>query len=261
MKCPNCNAEISAGISFCTSCGAKVGEQNSQKQRSKNKFLISWIVFLVVAVLVVVNTLSSINMPMYDLPLIGMVDDSAADGLKDIIDEMEDEIDFDEVYDELEEELDKEIINKSEYKKIKAALKSAEKLAKNPSFGNFRDAGQKLEELVDKMEDEVDFDEAFDELDGSEVVGKLGLDDMDDFDEAVEIFDIVIIVFWIFAAIILLFALLATAFRRFAFVIVSIIFALIFGLLFVGVVLTLLLVAALVALAVTCRMARKEMAI
>lgn len=35
MKCPNCGTELTEGVTFCTSCGTKVGESNQQINKIK----------------------------------------------------------------------------------------------------------------------------------------------------------------------------------------------------------------------------------
>lgn len=213
MICTNCKAIVPDGAGFCGSCGAAltapaVAPQVSAKKRGlrKGEFLkkeaspavktaavASLVIFLVLAVLIVVATITTNSASILDLPIITAITDESdrevlQHDLNSLADDLEDDDDF---LEEIDEEYGSDVAEKTE-----ELLDATGNVAKKISLNN----------VITWVDVYKDWAEEVDE----EIIDYMDMDDLgDDMEEIAEVLSIIRTVTYVFAAVVILFALWA----------------------------------------------------
>jgi hypothetical protein len=282
MFCPKCGANLPEGAPFCSSCGSQMEAQQTQQQfnqqpqfdqgfqqapvyssaklrgLSKKQFLateasesaknmakFSIVAFIVAAVLVITSVIVANNTPFYKLPAISAILSLESE---DAIDEIEEELEsnseiFDEARDALEDFEDD--LDDDEYKEIEKFIDAAENMAENPSLASITAAVNQVEKLTD-----LDID--------SELESQLDFDSLDEVDEILGILNGMMTATYIFAAIVILLALLAYFKKSIALTVVAAVISSLPVCLFAGFIWYVLILAALIAMAVMFSKINKE---
>ena len=238
MFCPKCGANLPEGAPFCSSCGAQMENQQAQQFNQQNQYVqpeqayqynpqpqfgasaklrglskkqfleteasetarnmskFSLIAFIVAAVLVITSIIVANNTPFYKIPAISAVLSlENENAIEEIEDELEDNSEiFDEARDVLEDYEDD--LDDDEYKKIEKFIDSAEKMAESPSLASITAAVNQVEKLSD-----LDIDDELEE--------HLDFDALDEVDAILGILNGIMTATYVFAAIVILIALLA----------------------------------------------------
>ena len=271
MICPICNKEIADDSVFCTECGSKITAENNAapiapatpatpttpaKMRglSKKQFLKSeasqtikkasklcMILFGVLAVLILISSITFNNTSVFDLPLMKM---AMSDFDREDIQEQSD--DLFEIVEEAEEEFEdiKSDLSKSDQKKVEKMLKAIKKMAKKESVSNMIAFVNSAEKLVDL--DEID-ELGFDDIE----------DDIEEFEEISSVLGAVRTIAYILGIAVILLLFVSAYFMRTGFAVLGGIIYVPVCLIAINVALGLLILAAIIALTVFTRKVNK----
>ena len=172
MYCPNCNAELPEGTSFCGCCGAKLTQPETQtytapaapaypnysaytsytsNNMTKKEFLASdaglhargqaklaVLVCLIAVAVIIAGIFATLTMPIFDIPVLSMALEVASAeedlDIDELTDDLEDSIDgMEEDYEAIEDEL-----SKSERKDVEGWIDDANDVADCFSILNLR---------------------------------------------------------------------------------------------------------------------------
>ena len=172
MYCPNCNAELPEGTSFCGCCGAKLTQPETQtytapaapadpnysaytsytsNNMTKKEFLssdaglhargqakLAVLVCLIAVAVIIAGIFATLTMPIFDIPVLSMALEVASAeedlDIDELTDDLEDSIDgMEEDYEAIEDEL-----SKSERKDVEGWIDDANDVADSFSILNLR---------------------------------------------------------------------------------------------------------------------------
>lgn len=272
MYCPNCNAEIPEGSTFCGCCGQKLTQPEPQPQQyeapaapaypgysaytsysrpvnnmTKKEFLASdagmsargkaklaVLVCLIAVVAIVAGIVATLSMSIFDIPVMSIAMDAADVNTEDLLDDLENELEvIEEDYELIEDDF-----SKSEREDIENWMDSVSDLTDSFSVLNLQSFVKETAVIVDEYGDE------FDMGDMSEITE--GMDALNQAMGAV----IVFLVGFFFLPI--LFAVLGGTLKNTALTIVGIVFTAIAQLIFCGALWVVLSLAIGVVQAVLC---------
>lgn len=174
MYCPNCNAELPEGTSFCGCCGAKLTQPETQQyaapaapaypgysaytsyarpmnNMTKKEFLssdaglhakgqakLAVLVCLIAVAVIIAGIFATLTMPIFDIPVLSMALEVAS---------AEEDLDIDELTDDLEDSIDgmeedyeaiEDELSKSERKDVEGWIDDANDVADSFSILNLR---------------------------------------------------------------------------------------------------------------------------
>lgn len=289
MFCPKCGANLPDEATFCSSCGSQMQKQEAQPEfnqqnqfeqpyqydpayqqppmmhlsakargMKKKEFLateasetarnmskFSIIAFIVAAVLVISSVVVANNTAFYKLPII-----STLVGMEneDALDEIEEELDADsEIFDDARDALDEfsDELDDDEVADIENFIDKAEAMAENPSLASITAAINQLDKISS-----IDID--------GELEDRIDFDSFNSLDEVVNVLNGMMTATYIFAAIVVLLALLAYFKKSTGLAVTAAIIAAPFTLAFSGAVWYVLILASFVAMAVMFSKINKE---
>ena len=276
MYCPNCNAELPEGTSFCGCCGAKLTQPETQQyaapaapaypgyatyttyarpmnNMTKKEFLASdaglhargqaklaVLVCLIAVAVIVAGIFATMTMPIFDIPVMSMAMEAADADPDELLDELENELEvMEEEYEMIEDDF-----SKSEREDIEDWMDSANDLTDSFSILNLKNFVNDTTMIVDEYGDE------FDTSDLDEIVE--GMDAVNQAMGAV----IVFLVGFFFLPI--LFAILGGTLKNTALTIVGIVFTAIAQIIFCGIIWVVLSLAVGIVQAVLCSKVNTE---
>ena len=276
MYCPNCNAELPEGTSFCGCCGAKLTQPETQQyaapaapaypgyatyttyarpmnNMTKKEFLASdaglhargqaklaVLVCLIAVAAIIAGIFATMTMPIFDIPVMSMAMEAADADPDELLDELENELEvMEEEYEMIEDDF-----SKSEREDIEDWMDSANDLTDSFSILNLKNFVNDTTMIVDEYGDE------FDTSDLDEIVE--GMDAVNQAMGAV----IVFLVGFFFLPI--LFAVLGGTLKNTALTIVGMVFTAIAQVIFCGVLWVVLSLAVGVVQAVLCSKVNTE---
>ena len=254
MYCPNCNAELPEGTSFCGCCGAKLTQPETQQyaapaapaypgyatyttyarpmnNMTKKEFLASdaglhargqaklaVLVCLIAVAAIIAGIFATMTMPIFDIPVMSMAMEAADADPDELLDELENELEvMEEEYEMIEDDF-----SKSEREDIEDWMDSANDLTDSFSILNLKNFVNDTTMIVDEYGDE------FNTSDLDEIVE--GMDAVNQAMGAV----IVFLVGFFFLPI--LFAILGGTLKNTALTIVGIVFTAIAQIIFCGII-------------------------
>ena len=270
MYCPNCNAELPEGTSFCGCCGAKLTQPETQQyaapaapaypgyatyttyarpmnNMTKKEFLASdaglhargqaklaVLVCLIAVAAIIAGIFATMTMPIFDIPVMSMAMEAADADPDELLDELENELEvMEEEYEMIEDDF-----SKSEREDIEDWMDSANDLTDSFSILNLKNFVNDTTMIVDEYGDE------FNTSDLDEIVE--GMDAVNQAMGAV----IVFLVGFFFLPI--LFAILGGTLKNTALTIVGIVFTAIAQIIFCGIIWVVLSLAIGIVQAVLC---------
>ncbi len=270
MYCPNCNAELPEGTSFCGCCGAKLTQPETQQyaapaapaypgyatyttyarpmnNMTKKEFLASdaglhargqaklaVLVCLIAVAAIIAGIFATMTMPIFDIPVMSMAMEAADADPDELLDELENELEvMEEEYEMIEDDF-----SKSEREDIEDWMDSANDLTDSFSILNLKNFVNDTTMIVDEYGDE------FNTSDLDEIVE--GMDAVNQAMGAV----IVFLVGFFFLPI--LFAILGGTLKNTALTIVGIVFTAIAQIIFCGIIWVVLSLAVGIVQAVLC---------
>lgn len=276
MYCPNCNAELPEGTSFCGCCGAKLTQPETQQyaapaapaypgyatyttyarpmnNMTKKEFLASdaglhargqaklaVLVCLIAVAAIIAGIFTTMTMPIFDIPVMSMAMEAADADPDELLDELENELEvMEEEYEMIEDDF-----SKSEREDIEDWMDSANDLTDSFSILNLKNFVNDTTMIVDEYGDE------FNTSDLDEIVE--GMDAVNQAMGAV----IVFLVGFFFLPI--LFAVLGGTLKNTALTIVGMVFTAIAQVIFCGVLWVVLSLAVGVVQAVLCSKVNTE---
>lgn len=276
MYCPNCNAELPEGTSFCGCCGAKLTQPETQQyaapaapaypgyatyttyarpmnNMTKKEFLASdaglhargqaklaVLVCLIAVAAIIAGIFATMTMPIFDIPVMSMAMEAADADPDELLDELENELEvMEEEYEMIEDDF-----SKSEREDIEDWMDSANDLTDSFSILNLKNFVNDTTMIVDEYGDE------FNTSDLDEIVE--GMDAVNQAMGAV----IVFLVGFFFLPI--LFAVLGGTLKNTALTIVGMVFTAIAQVIFCGVLWVVLSLAVGVVQAVLCSKVNTE---
>ena len=276
MYCPNCNAELPEGTSFCGCCGAKLTQPETQQyaapaapaypgyatyttyarpmnNMTKKEFLASdaglhargqaklaVLVCLIAVAAIIAGIFATMTMPIFDIPVMSMAMEAADADPDELLDELENELEvMEEEYEMIEDDF-----SKSEREDIEDWMDSANDLTDSFSILNLKNFVNDTTMIVDEYGDE------FNTSDLDEIVE--GMDAVNQAMGAV----IVFLVGFFFLPI--LFAILGGTLKNTALTIVGIVFTAIAQIIFCGIIWVVLSLAVGVVQAVLCSKVNTE---
>lgn len=276
MYCPNCNAELPEGTSFCGCCGAKLTQPETQQyaapaapaypgyatyttyarpmnNMTKKEFLASdaglhargqaklaVLVCLIAVAAIIAGIFATMTMPIFDIPVMSMAMEAADADPDELLDELENELEvMEEEYEMIEDDF-----SKSEREDIEDWMDSANDLTDSFSILNLKNFVNDTTMIVDEYGDE------FDTSDLDEIVE--GMDAVNQAMGAV----IVFLVGFFFLPI--LFAILGGTLKNTALTIVGIVFTAIAQIIFCGIIWVVLSLAVGIVQAVLCSKVNTE---
>lgn len=276
MYCPNCNAELPEGTSFCGCCGAKLTQPETQQyaapaapaypgyatyttyarpmnNMTKKEFLASdaglhargqaklaVLVCLIAVAAIIAGIFATMTMPIFDIPVMSMAMEAADADPDELLDELENELEvMEEEYEMIEDDF-----SKSEREDIEDWMDSANDLTDSFSILNLKNFVNDTTMIVDEYGDE------FNTSDLDEIVE--GMDAVNQAMGAV----IVFLVGFFFLPI--LFAILGGTLKNTALTIVGMVFTAIAQVIFCGVLWVVLSLAVGVVQAVLCSKVNTE---
>ena len=276
MYCPNCNAELPEGTSFCGCCGAKLTQPETQQyaapaapaypgyatyttyarpmnNMTKKEFLASdaglhargqaklaVLVCLIAVAAIIAGIFATMTMPIFDIPVMSMAMEAADADPDELLDELENELEvMEEEYEMIEDDF-----SKSEREDIEDWMDSANDLTDSFSILNLKNFVNDTTMIVDEYGDE------FNTSDLDEIVE--GMDAVNQAMGAV----IVFLVGFFFLPI--LFAVLGGTLKNTALTIVGIVFTAIAQIIFCGIIWVVLSLAVGIVQAVLCSKVNTE---
>ena len=276
MYCPNCNAELPEGTSFCGCCGAKLTQPEAQQyaapaapaypgyatyttyarpmnNMTKKEFLASdaglhargqaklaVLVCLIAVAAIIAGIFATMTMPIFDIPVMSMAMEAADADPDELLDELENELEvMEEEYEMIEDDF-----SKSEREDIEDWMDSANDLTDSFSILNLKNFVNDTTMIVDEYGDE------FNTSDLDEIVE--GMDAVNQAMGAV----IVFLVGFFFLPI--LFAILGGTLKNTALTIVGIVFTAIAQIIFCGIIWVVLSLAVGIVQAVLCSKVNTE---
>lgn len=276
MYCPNCNAELPEGTSFCGCCGAKLTQPETQQyaapaapaypgyatyttyarpmnNMTKKEFLASdaglhargqaklaVLVCLIAVAAIIAGIFATMTMPIFDIPVMSMAMEAADADPDELLDELENELEvMEEEYEMIEDDF-----SKSEREDIEDWMDSANDLTDSFSILNLKNFVNDTTMIVDEYGDE------FNTSDLDEIVE--GMDAVNQAMGAV----IVFLVGFFFLPI--LFAILGGTLKNTALTIVGIVFTAIAQIIFCGIIWVVLSLAVGIVQAVLCSKVNTE---
>lgn len=276
MYCPNCNAELPEGTSFCGCCGAKLTQPETQQyaapaapaypgyatyttyarpmnnmtkkeflasdagQTAKAKAKLAVLVCLIAVAAIIAGIFATMTMPIFDIPVMSMAMEAADADPDELLDELENELEvMEEEYEMIEDDF-----SKSEREDIEDWMDSANDLTDSFSILNLKNFVNDTTMIVDEYGDE------FNTSDLDEIVE--GMDAVNQAMGAV----IVFLVGFFFLPI--LFAILGGTLKNTALTIVGIVFTAIAQIIFCGIIWVVLSLAVGIVQAVLCSKVNTE---
>lgn len=276
MYCPNCNAELPEGTSFCGCCGAKLTQPETQQyaapaapaypgyatyttyarpmnNMTKKEFLASdaglhargqaklaVLVCLIAVAAIIAGIFATMTMPIFDIPVMSMAMEAADADPDELLDELENELEvMEEEYEMIEDDF-----SKSEREDIEDWMDSANDLTDSFSILNLKNFVNDTTMIVDEYGDE------FNTSDLDEIVE--GMDAVNQAMGAV----IVFLVGFFFLPI--LFAVLGGTLKNTALTIVGMVFTAIAQVIFCGIIWVVLSLAVGIVQAVLCSKVNTE---
>lgn len=271
MYCPNCNAEIPEGSTFCGCCGQKLTQPEPQPQQyaapaapaypgysaytsysrpmnnmTKKEFLASdaglhargqaklaVLVCLIAVAVIVAGIFATLSMPIFDIPVMSIALEAADADVDELMDDLENELDImEEEYEMIEDDF-----SKSEREDIESWMDSVNDLTDSFSVLNLQSFVKETDVIVDEYGDEFNMGDLDDIAEG-----------MDALNQAMG----AIIVFLVGFFLPILFAVLGGTLKNTALTIVGIVFTAIAQLIFCGVLWVVLSLAVGIVQAVLC---------
>lgn len=274
MYCPNCNAEIPEGSTFCGCCGQKVTQPEPQQyaapaapaypgysaytsysrpmnNMTKKEFLASdagmsargkaklaVLVCLIAVVAIVAGIFATLSMPIFDIPVLSMALEVAG---------ADEDLDVDELMDDLEDSIDlmeedyeaiEDDLSKSERKDVEKWIDDANDLADSFSILNLRRFADSSAMIVEEYGEEF-YDSDLENA----------TEDMEVINQAMDAIVVFLVGFFFLP---ILFAVLGGTLKNTALTIVGIVFTAIAQIIFCGVLWVVLSLAIGVVQAVLC---------
>ena len=276
MYCPNCNAELPEGTSFCGCCGAKLTQPETQQyaapaapaypgyatyttyarpmnNMTKKEFLASdaglhargqaklaVLVCLIAVAAIIAGIFATMTMPIFDIPVMSMAMEAADADPDELLDELENELEvMEEEYEMIEDDF-----SKSEREDIEDWMDSANDLTDSFSILNLKNFVNDTTMIVDEYGDE------FNTSDLDEIV-----EGMDAVNQAM---GAVIVFLGVFFFLPILFAILGGTLKNTALTIVGIVFTAIAQIIFCGIIWVVLSLAVGIVQAVLCSKVNTE---
>jgi hypothetical protein len=202
MYCPNCNAELPEGTSFCGCCGAKLTQPETQtytapaapaypnysaytsytsNNMTKKEFLASdaglhargqaklaVLVCLIAVAVIIAGIFATLTMPIFDIPVMSIALEAADADPDDLLDELENELDaMEEEYEMIEDDF-----SKSEREDIESWMEAAGDMADNFSILNLQKFVKDTAVIVDEHGDEFDTSDLDDIAEGMDAINQ-----------------------------------------------------------------------------------------
>ena len=204
MYCPNCNAELPEGTSFCGCCGAKLTQPETQQyaapaapaypgyatyttyarpmnNMTKKEFLASdaglhargqaklaVLVCLIAVAAIIAGIFATMTMPIFDIPVMSMAMEAADADPDELLDELENELEvMEEEYEMIEDDF-----SKSEREDIEDWMDSANDLTDSFSILNLKNFVNDTTMIVDEYGDEFDTSDLDEIVEGMDAVNQ-----------------------------------------------------------------------------------------
>ena len=204
MYCPNCNAELPEGTSFCGCCGAKLTQPETQQyaapaapaypgyatyttyarpmnNMTKKEFLASdaglhargqaklaVLVCLIAVAAIIAGIFATMTMPIFDIPVMSMAMEAADADPDELLDELENELEvMEEEYEMIEDDF-----SKSEREDIEDWMDSANDLTDSFSILNLKNFVNDTTMIVDEYGDEFNTSDLDEIVEGMDAVNQ-----------------------------------------------------------------------------------------
>ena len=204
MYCPNCNAELPEGTSFCGCCGAKLTQPETQQyaapaapaypgyatyttyarpmnNMTKKEFLASdaglhargqaklaVLVCLIAVAAIIAGIFATMTMPIFDIPVMSMAMEAADADPDELLDELENELEvMEEEYEMIEDDC-----SKSEREDIEDWMDSANDLTDSFSILNLKNFVNDTTMIVDEYGDEFNTSDLDEIVEGMDAVNQ-----------------------------------------------------------------------------------------
>ena len=204
MYCPNCNAELPEGTSFCGCCGAKLTQPETQQyaapaapaypgyatsttyarpmnNMTKKEFLASAaglhargqaklavLVCLIAVAAIIAGIFATLTMPIIDIPVMSMAMEAADADPDELLDELENELEvMEEEYEMIEDDF-----SKSEREDIEDWMDSANDLTDSFSILNLKNFVNDTTMIVEEYSDEFNTSDLDEIVEGMDAVNQ-----------------------------------------------------------------------------------------